>query len=113
MVEAFNLNRLLHMDTAYFTAHVWPHMFYLSDADLWRWKANVARAMGNTRDAAYVPELVKAFRENGDERVMAMIAWALGRIGGPAAKSALDAFLPGSEAHLREEILAALGEASG
>ncbi|MHB9096719.1 MAG: epoxyqueuosine reductase [Syntrophales bacterium] len=111
MVEAFSLEPLLHMDKAYFTAHIWPHMFYMSDAHLWRWKANVARAMGNTRDEAYVPELVRAFRENDDDRTRAMIAWALGRIGGPAAKAALDALLPGSSAPVREEILAALGEA--
>ncbi len=37
-----------------------------------------------------------------------MIAWALGRIGSPAAKRALEAFLPGSRSPLREEILAAL-----
>src|SRR5512133_854555 len=86
MVEDFRLERLLHMDKAYFTAKVWPHMFYMSDADIWRWKANVARVMGNLRDAAYVPDLVRAFGECGDERTAAMIAWALGRIGSPEAK---------------------------
>jgi epoxyqueuosine reductase len=111
MVEAFRLERLLHMDKAYFTAQIWPHMFYMSDADLWRWKANVARAMGNTRDEVYVPELVKAFQESDDERTVAMIAWALGRIGGAAAKAALKAFLSGSSAPVREEILADLEEA--
>ena len=108
MVEDFRLERLLHMDKAYFTAKIWPHMFYMSDADLWRWKANVARVMGNLRDEAYVPDLVRAFGESGDERTRAMIAWALGRIGSPAAKRALEAFLPGSVDPLREEILAAL-----
>ncbi len=112
MVEAFRLERLLHMDKAYFTSHIWPHMFYMSDTDLWRWKANAARAMGNSRDEAYVPELVRAFRECGDQRTAAMIAWALGRIGGPAAKAALDTFLPGSSAPVREEIIAAIEEAS-
>jgi hypothetical protein len=38
-----------------------------------------------------------------------MIAWALGRIGGPAARQALEAFLPGSLSPVGEEILAALG----
>jgi epoxyqueuosine reductase len=50
MVEDFRLEKLLHMDKAYFIEKVWPHRFHMSDADLWRWKANVARAMGNTRD---------------------------------------------------------------
>ena len=109
MVEDFRLEKLLHMDKAFFTGKIWPHMFYMSDADLWRWKVNAARAMGNTRDEAYVPDLVRAFGESGDERVAAMTAWALGRIGGPAARRALEAFLPGSRSPVREEIQAALG----
>jgi epoxyqueuosine reductase len=108
MVEDFRLEKLLHMDKAFFTEKIWPHMFYMSDADLWRWKANAARAMGNTLDEAYIPELVRAFRESGDERVAAMIVWALGRIGGDSARQALEAFLPGSRSPVREEILAAL-----
>jgi epoxyqueuosine reductase len=108
MVEDFRLEKLLRMDEAFFTERIWPHMFYMSVADLWRWKANAARAMGNTRDEAYVPDLVNAFGRSGDERVEAMIAWALGRIGGPAARQALEAFLPGSLSPVREEILAAL-----
>jgi len=112
MVEEFRLERLLHMDKAYFTAKIWPHMFYMSDSDLWRWKANVARVMGNMRDEAYVPDLMRAFGECGDERAAAMIAWALGRIGSPAAKQALETFLPGSHSPLREEILAALEAAA-
>ena len=108
MVGDFRLEKLLQMDKAFFTERIWPHMFYMSDADLWRWKANAARAMGNTRDEAYVPDLVNAFGRSGDERVESMIAWALGRIGGPAARQALEAFLPGSLSPVREEILAAL-----
>jgi len=112
MVEDFRLERLLHMDKAYFLARIWPHMFYMSDADLWRWKANVARAMGNTRDEACIPELIRAFGEDGDERTGAMIAWALGRIGGPEAIRALEGFLPKSGGIVREEILAALAQAA-
>ena len=109
MVENFRLEKLLQMDKAFFTEKIWPHMFYMSDADLWRWKANAARAMGNTQDETYVPRLVSAFGESGDDGVAAMIAWALGRIGGPAARKALEAFLPGSHSPVREEIQAALG----
>ncbi|MBN1495390.1 MAG: HEAT repeat domain-containing protein, partial [Spirochaetes bacterium] len=56
------------------------------------------------------PDLVRAFDENEDGRVRGMIAWALGRIGGSAARDALDAFLSGSEGMVREEISAALSE---
>ena len=109
MVEDFRLERLLHMDKDYFNAKVWPHMFYIPDTDLWRWKVNVARVMGNMRDEAYLPDLVRAYSETGDERVAAMTAWALGRIGSPAARRALETFLPQSTGTVREEIAAALG----
>ncbi len=112
MVEDFRLEKLLHMDKTIFKEKIWPHMFYMSDADLWRWKVNAARAMGNTRDEAYVPELVRAFSESGDERVAAMIAWALGRIGGASARHALESFLPGSRSPILEEIRAALAISS-
>jgi epoxyqueuosine reductase len=112
MVEDFQLEKLLAMDAAWFKTRIWPHMFYMSEADLWRWQMNAARVMGNTRDDRFVPELIRAFSENGDERVRAMAAWSLGRIGGPLAKKALEADLPQTEGIIRDEILSAL-ERSG
>ncbi len=38
----------------------------------------------------FVP--VRAFQENDDERVKSMCGWALGRIGGSAARKALESF---------------------
>jgi epoxyqueuosine reductase len=109
MVDDFRLEKLLAMDKEWFTAKIWPHMFYMSDADLWRWKTNAARAMGNSLDEAYIPHLAEAFRREEDWRVKAMAAWALGRIGGPEARRLLDAFLPQSAGLVREEIATALG----
>lgn len=113
MVEDFKLEKLLHMDPAYFNTRIWPHMFYMSENDLWRWKMNVARAMGNTLDDRYVPELARAFQENADQRVRAMIAWALGRIGGVEAKDVLTGMLAKNEGVVKEEISAALENQSG
>jgi epoxyqueuosine reductase len=48
------------MDAARFTSRVWPHMFYMSPNNLWKWKMNVARAMGNSRDDSYVTDLIRA-----------------------------------------------------
>ncbi len=104
MVDDFRLNKLLRMDTAYFNGRIWPHMFYMSDKDIWRWKMNVARAMGNSRDSEYLPELLEAFRGNDDERVLGMIAWAIGRIGGLKAKKILNDFLTGCSGPVRKEI---------
>jgi epoxyqueuosine reductase len=85
----FNLPALLHMDKDYFEARIWPHMFYMSTDDIWRWKMNTARAMGNSRETRYVPDLIRALEGDGDARVRGMAAWALGRIGGPQAEAAL------------------------
>lgn len=90
--DDFELPLLLHMDKAYFEAKIWPHMFYMSYTDIWRWKMNVARVMGNSHDRTYVPELIRAFDENTDERVTGMIAWALGQLGGHQAQDALNRF---------------------
>jgi epoxyqueuosine reductase len=104
----FDLVKLLHMDKSYFEEKIWPHMFYMSSDDIWRWKMNIARSMGNSTDEGYVPELVKAFGEEGDERVRGMIAWALGRIGGRSARTALDGFRSSSVGVVLEEIERAL-----
>lgn len=105
----FDLPKLLHMDREYFEARIWPHMFYMSFEDIWRWKMNVARVMGNSLDPKYIPDLARAFRENGDERVRGMAAWSLGRIGGSDARAALEDLFRGSEGAVRCEIERALG----
>ncbi len=86
----FELPKLLHMDAAYFKERIQPHMFYMGARNLWRWKMNVARVMGNTGDEAYAADLIRALAENGDERVRAMCAWALGRVGGARARRTLE-----------------------
>ncbi len=105
----FDLARLLHMDRPYFEQRIWPHMFYMSADDLWRWKMNTARAMGNTRDPQYVPELIKAFDESNDVRVQSMCAWAMGRIGGRQGRQALDRIQAGVQDVLAEEVAYARG----
>ncbi|MFW9824529.1 MAG: 4Fe-4S double cluster binding domain-containing protein [Candidatus Thorarchaeota archaeon] len=108
-MEDFDLRKLLHMDIEYYQKKIWPHMFYMPFNETWRWKMNVARAMGNSLDLKYVPELIKAFKENEDDRVRGMIAWALGKLGGEDSKSALEKFLLGNiNENVREEVLQAL-----
>jgi epoxyqueuosine reductase len=104
----FELRSLLHMDVKYFETHIWPHMFYMPSKDIWRWKMNAARAMGNTCDPEYVPDLILACKENNDERACGMAAWALGRIGGVKAKSALEELFKSSTGLVRDEIVEAL-----
>lgn len=106
MVDDFTLPNLLQMDRDYFDTRIWPHMFYNTDME--KWKMNVARAMGNTLDPKYIPALIQAFSKNQDERVKGMTAWALGRIGGAKAKTALEEFLSKSEGVVYEEVSEAL-----
>jgi len=77
--SGFDLPQLLHMDKDYFVKKIWPHMFYMSADDLWRWQMNAARAMGNSLNPDYLSHLNRALKENPDERVRDMCAWALGR----------------------------------
>ena len=108
--DNFDLKRLLHMDKEYFETKVWPHMFYMSYIDIWRWKMNAARVMGNSLDPQYSEDLINAFNDNKDERIQGMIAWALGKIGGQRAKAALEQFLPNSKDPVSEEIKDALNQ---
>ncbi|TAL31369.1 MAG: epoxyqueuosine reductase [Spirochaetes bacterium] len=103
----FDLREILNMDTAYYTANVWPHMFYMPPEDLWRWQMNAARAMGNSLDPTYVSSLARGLAEAGDWRVRAMCAWSLGRIGTCGAGEALEAAREGSDTAVRGEIEAA------
>jgi epoxyqueuosine reductase len=108
----FDLSCLLHMDKPYFEQKIWPHMFYMSADDLWRWKMNAARAMGNSLNPAYVADLIRAFKENSDERVKSMIAWALGRIGNKEALSGLEQFSKNSKRIVKEEIEQAMASSA-
>jgi len=106
--DFFDLSKLLHMDKEYFEKNIWPHMFYMSYDDIWRWKMNVARVMGNTLDEVFIDDLTRAFQENQDERTKGMIAWALGRIGGKKSKKALDDFAKVNSGLVLNEIQNAL-----
>lgn len=105
--DDFALPKLLHMDKSFFETKVWPHMFYIFYQDIWRWKMNVARVMGNSLDPGYVDDLARAFEENSDERVLGMIAWALGKIGGKKSKTVLERFSAHAQGLVLDEINAA------
>lgn len=109
----FNLSALLHMDTPYFEARIWPHMFYMSANDIWRWKMNVARVMGNSRDRRYTGDLIRVLQENPDERVRAMAAWALGKLGGEEARSALMAVEDADSEMVNAEVALCLKQSEG
>ena len=81
----------------------------------WRGKAvlqrNAAVALGNSRDGRAVPYLVEAL-EDRKPLVRGHAAWALGRLGGDAAREALTRHLDvEGDAWVREEVDLALGSA--
>jgi len=72
-------------------------------------RRNVAVALGNLRDRRAVPDLAVALRDPDDALVRGHAAWALGRIGGEAARAALsDAAGVERDAQVLEEIRSAL-----
>jgi epoxyqueuosine reductase len=77
-----------------------------------RWdgmRRNACVVLGNRRDPAAVPALARALGD-GDALVRGHAAWALGRIGGEAARAALErAEAIEREGAVRAEIHAALG----
>ncbi len=76
-------------------------------------KRNAAVAMGNRGDGKYVPALRTALRDE-DATVRSHAAWALGRIGGEAATSALrQGLIETQDAETRGEIVGALGAIAG
>lgn len=104
MSEKFAPEKLLSMDREYFETFIWPRMFYMSYKKLWKWKMNTARAMGNSLDKRYIPDLARALREEDDPRVRAMAAWSLGRIGGKDAIEALRLSAGDASEIVREEV---------
>jgi epoxyqueuosine reductase len=70
-------------------------------------KRNAAVAMGNRRQARYIAPLAEALAE-GDPVVRSHAAWALGKIGTPEARQALEeAWEKEEDTEVREEIRAA------
>ncbi|MDO4540876.1 MAG: 4Fe-4S double cluster binding domain-containing protein [Syntrophomonadaceae bacterium] len=108
--QYFDLEFLLFMSEQEYQEKVWPRMFYISRRDMWHWKMNVARVMGNSRDESYVPLLIRAYHENDDARVLGMIAWALGRLGGDMARAALTRWRDSAPAQVKPEIEHALAQ---
>jgi len=103
-VGDFQLDTLLTMTEDHYVNRVWPLAFYISRKNLAKWKMNAARALGNLGDRSYVPVLSQVLAENPDEKVRGMCAWALGRLGGSRARSALESHLPREEGLVKDEI---------
>ena len=102
------LEELLSLDEEAFRAR-------FRHSALWRTRRsgllrNACIALGNVADRSSVPALCRVL-EDGDPLVRGHAAWALGRLGGPAAKRALEVALSReADAWAREECSLALEE---
>ena len=69
---------------------------------------NVAVALGNAGDRGAIPALVRCLAEEPEPLVRGHAAWALGQLGGPAARVALERARPDLDEGVRGEAEAAL-----
>jgi epoxyqueuosine reductase len=89
IAREFDLVKLLELPEGFYRRCVEPLMYnYIKEKKYFR--RNAAVAMGNSGDDAYVPALTRALGDP-EPLVRGHAAWALGRIGGAAAKRSLEA----------------------
>ena len=103
----FDLRRLLSLDDDFYANRVRPLMYnYIKEKKYFQ--RNAAVAIGNTKDPAYIPDLIRAL-EDPEGLVRGYAAWALGQIGGTRSREALEhAWAGETDGFARREIDAAL-----
>ena len=103
----FSLEKMLEMPDGYYETVVEPIMYnYIKHKRYFQ--RNAAIALGNTGDPDHIPALDLAM-EDPEDLVRGYAAWALGRIGGPAARAVLESRLKREDSDFaRSEIQGAL-----
>lgn len=82
------MTKILEMPDGFYEKTIHPSMYnYIKDKKYLR--RNAAITLGNTGDTEHIPALGRAM-EDAEEFVRGYSAWALGKIGGPKAKSILE-----------------------
>ena len=71
---------------------------------------NVAVALGNSGDLRVLPALIRCLSEEAEPLVRGHAAWAIGRLGGEQAKTALEAAALDRDDFVREEVGLALDD---
>jgi epoxyqueuosine reductase len=86
----FDLVSILRMTDEYYENVIGPILYtHITPAERVVFRRNAAVALGNLGDPAAVPALCEAL-DDPAEVLRAHAAWALGRIGGSVARSALE-----------------------
>jgi epoxyqueuosine reductase len=107
LARDFSLPKVLTMTDAYYQSRIHPIMYnYIKDKKYLQ--RNAAIALGNLGDPVHVPDLARAL-EDPESLVRGYAAWALGEIGGRAARVCLEAARKReTSADARDELEAAL-----
>lgn len=87
--ENFRLTTLLSMSQDHYEQRVWPMLYYIRKENRKLWQRNAAIALGNEGDPESIPVLISAL-EDPEPLVRRHVAWALGRVGGGKARTALE-----------------------
>lgn len=58
---------VLEMEDDFYRQHIQPKFFYLSPDELWKWKVNVLRYMGNNYQDSYKPYIMSACRSDHEK----------------------------------------------
>lgn len=88
ITEDFSYTALLHMRDDFYESRVYPIMYnYIKEPRYFQ--RNVAVAIGNSKDPAFIPDLSEEI-SHSDEMVRSHVAWALGEIGGPDSLDILE-----------------------
>jgi epoxyqueuosine reductase len=106
LAEEFSLPKMLEMSDQFYEKAVRPIMYnYINDKKYFQ--RNAAIALGNTGDPDHLSILERAMA-NPETLVRGYAAWAVGRIGGPRAKSILESRLKQEDSkYVKTEIEAA------
>ena len=107
IAEDFEVTKLLNLTDEFFVKRVQPIMYnYIHEKKYFQ--RNAAIALGNSRDAVFIPDLARAM-DDKEGMVRGYAAWALGRIGGKRAREILESKLSGeTDEFARKEIQSAL-----
>jgi epoxyqueuosine reductase len=107
IASQFDMRKVLLLTEDYYQTVLRPIAYnYIREKKYFQ--RNAAIAMGNSGDRSYVPDLAKAL-EDPEPLVRGYSAWALGRLGGEEARSAIEKALKvETDESARAEMAAAL-----
>jgi len=78
--KILTLENLSAMDDDSFIQTIYPKLWYIKEDQLWLWRCNLLRAMGNSKSKDYFRCIQPALKHS-NENIREMAAWAYERLG--------------------------------